>query len=64
MLEYIPAIYMLFVAYEIGEYLLGERATIMDRLFNQHFYNMMFLIVCVGLAQVLYYFISERRATV
>jgi len=64
MLEYMPAIYMIFVLYEVGEYLVGTRSTIMDRLFEIHFYNMMFLIVCIGIAQVVYYFISERRATV
>ena len=61
MINYIPVMYMFFVAYEIGEYLIGDRATIMDRLFEVHFQNMMFLIVVVGIAQVLYYFVSERK---
>lgn len=61
MINYIPMMYMFFVAYEIGEYLIGDRATIMDRLFEVHFQNMMFLIVCIGIAQVLYYFTTERK---
>ena len=63
LLNFIPIIYFFAVCYEVGEYLLGDRATIVDRLFSMHFRNMMFLIVVVGIGQVLYYFLSERRAT-
>ena len=64
MLNYIPVVYLFFVAYEVGEYLIGDRDTIMDRLFDIHFPNMMFLIVVVGIGQVLYYFMSEKKVIV
>jgi hypothetical protein len=64
MLNYIPVAYLFFVFYEIGEYMYGTREHIWDRLFTMHFPNMMFLIVCVGIGQVLYYFNSERAVSV
>lgn len=60
-LNYIPVVYLFAVVWEVGEYLIGDRETIADRLFAVHFPNMMFIIVCVGIGQVIYYFVSERR---
>jgi len=64
MLNYLPVTYLFFVFYEVGEYMYGTRATITDRLFEVHLWNMMFLIVVVGIGQVLYYYTSERAVQV
>jgi hypothetical protein len=63
-LAFIPAIYMIFVFYEAWTWWTeGTPDNFFQRLFVQHFYNMMFLVLCVGIGQVLYFFVSERRAT-
>lgn len=60
----IPALYLIFVFYEAYTWWNeGIPGDFYQRLFVVHFWNMMFLIVLVGLGQVLYFFVSERRAT-
>lgn len=55
---YLPAIYLFFPIWEIAEYILGTRTSILDRLFEIHFPNMMFLIVLTGIAQILWVFLN------
>lgn len=62
MLGIIPALYLLQPMYEIGEYLYGTRTEIVDRLFLYHFPIFMFLVVCVGIGQVVYYWLSMGTA--
>ena len=58
----IPALYLIEPIWEIGEYLNGTRDEIVDRLFTYHFPIFMFLVLCVGLGQVGYYWISMGTA--
>lgn len=58
----IPALYLIEPIWEIGEYLNGTRDTIFDRLFTYHFPIFMFLVLCVGIGQVGYYWISMGTA--
>ena len=53
LLGYIPAFYILFPIWEIVEYLMGERETILDRLFGVHFPVIMVIIIIVGIGQVI-----------
>ena len=62
MLGLIPALYLLQPIYEIGEYLYGTRTGIVDRLFLDHFPIFMFLVLCVGIGQVGYYWLSMGDA--
>lgn len=54
----IPALYLIEPIWEIGEYLNGTRSEIADRLLLYHFPIFMFLVLCVGIGQVGYYWIS------
>ena len=54
---YLPALYLIAVIYEIGEYLFGIRETIADRLFLYHFPIFMFLTVVAGIFQVCWYWL-------
>lgn len=62
MLGLIPALYLLQPFYEIAEYLYGTRTEIVDRLFIYHFPIFMFLVVCIGIGQVVYYWLSMGTA--
>lgn len=64
LISLIPGLYMIFVFYEAYTWWAeGTPSDFFQRLFVVHFWNMMFLIVLVGIGQVLYFFVSERRAT-
>lgn len=58
----IPALYLIEPIWEIGEYLNGTRDEIVDRLFTYHFPIFMFLVLCVGMGQVGYYWLSMGTA--
>lgn len=58
LIGYIPAIYLVSPIIEIYQYMIGERTNLIERLFSYHFPIMMFLIVCVGIGQVCYYWVS------
>ena len=58
LLGLIPALYLIEPIWEIGEYLRGIRTEIAQRLLLYHFPIFMFLVVCVGIGQVGYYWIS------
>lgn len=62
MLGLIPALYLLQPMYEMGEYLYGTRTEIVERLFLYHFPIFMFIVVCVGIGQVVYYWLSMGDA--
>jgi C4-dicarboxylate transporter len=59
-LSYIPAVYALWPIYEIGEYLIGRRDEIFDRLFTYHYPILMFFILLVGIAQISIYGFNIR----
>ena len=52
-LGYVPVLYLFFPIYEIGQYLWGMRDSIVDRLFTYHFPIIVYLILFVGIGQVL-----------
>lgn len=62
MLGLIPALYLIEPIWEMGEYLNGTRSEIADRLLLWHFPIFMFLVLCVGIGQVGYYWISMGDA--
>jgi len=51
---YLPIVYMIFPMWDIGQYLLGYREFITERLFVFHFANLLSIIVLVGIVQVVY----------
>lgn len=63
MLGYFPLVYIFFPIWDIAEYVFGQRSSILDRLFTFHFPNMMFIIVLVGIGQVLYYMLYPVRGS-
>lgn len=64
LIAFLPGLYMIFVFYEGWTWWSeGTPSDFLQRLFVAHFYNIMFLVVCVGIGQVLYFFVSERKAT-
>jgi len=62
LIGYIPIIYLISPLIEIYQYMVGEREDLIDRLFSHHFPILMFLIVCVGIGQVSYYWVSMGPA--
>lgn len=62
LIGYIPAIYLVSPVIEIYQYLVGERASFVPRLFGYHFPILMFLIICTGIGQVCYYWVSMGPA--
>jgi hypothetical protein len=62
LIGYIPMIYLISPIIEIYQYFIGERDDMIQRLFGYHFPIMMFLIVCVGIGQVSYYWVSMGPA--
>ena len=62
LIGYIPMIYLISPIIEIYQYFVGERDDMIQRLFGYHFPILMFLIVCVGIGQVSYYWVSMGPA--
>jgi len=58
LIGYIPVIYLISPLIEIYQYMIGERSEIAPRSFGYHYPIIMFLIVCVGIGQVSYYWVS------
>lgn len=59
LIGYIPVIILFFVFWEILEYLLQVRETVADRLFDYWLPTLTWIIIFIGIAQVLYYFVAD-----